>query len=137
MSGTSDLPTLLANLAPVVSPQVYVFLSRPHATYGAGAELDPIATFAEKEGLTLIVPKERADEARAEYEGEYALISLSVHSDLQAVGLTAAIAGVLTERGISANIVAAFYHDHLFVPLPRVDDALAALSRLATDNSSP
>lgn len=134
MSGTSDLPTLLATLAPVVSPQVYVFLSRPLATYGVGVELDPIATFSEKEGLTLIVPKERADRAGEDYDGEYALISLSVHSDLQAVGLTAAIAGALSERGISANIVAAFYHDHIFVPWSRVDDAVTALSQLAADN---
>lgn len=134
MSGTSDLPTLLATLAPVVSPHVYVFLTRPLATYGVGAELDPVATFAEMEGLTLIVPKERADAAGEEYVGEFALISLGVHSNLQAVGLTAAIAGALSERGISANIVAAFYHDHLFVPLSRVDDAVAALSQMSADN---
>lgn len=136
MRGTSDLPTLLATLAPVVAPQVYVFLSRPMATYGAGAELDPIATFAEQEGLTLVVPKTRADMAGEHYDGEYALISLSVHSDLQAVGLTAAIAGALSERGISANIVAGFYHDHIFVPASRADDAVAALSQLATVNQS-
>lgn len=134
MSGTSDLPTLLASLAPVVSPQVYVFLSRPAATYGVGVDLHPIATFAEKEGLTLIVPKERADTAGEDYDGEYALISLSVHSDLQAVGLTAAIANALSECGISANIVAAFYHDHVFVPLSRVDDAVTALLNLATNS---
>lgn len=134
MSGESDLSTLLATLAPVVSPQVYVFLSRPLAAYGVGGELDPIATFSEKEGLTLIVPQERADAAGQNYDGEYALISLSVHSDLQAVGLTAAISGALSERGISANIVAAFYHDHLFVPLSRVDDAVDALSQLAANH---
>ena len=134
MSGTSDLPTLLATLAPVVSPQVYVFVSHPLATYGAGVELEPIATFSEKEGLTLVVPKDRADTAGEDYDGEFALISLSVHSDLHAVGLTAAIASAFSEQGISANIVAAFYHDHLFVPLSRVDDAVAALSQLAADN---
>jgi len=63
MSGTSDLATLLASLAPVVSPEVYVFLSRPQAAYGDSVELAPITTFREKEGLTLVVPKERADAA--------------------------------------------------------------------------
>jgi len=134
MSGTSDLPSLLASLSPVVSSHVYVFLTRADATYGDGVELDPIATFSENEGLTLIVPRDRADSAGEEYDGEYALISLGVHSDLQAVGLTAAVAGALTDRGISANIVAGFYHDHLFVPLSRVDDAVAALIQLTAKN---
>tara|TARA_R110002049_G_scaffold305056_3_gene501135 strand:+ start:88426 stop:88836 length:411 start_codon:yes stop_codon:yes gene_type:complete len=134
MSGASDLPTLLAALAPVVSPHVYVFLSFPNATYGIGAELEPIASFAEKEGLTLIVPQSRADAANEEYEDKYALISLGVHSDLQAVGLTAAITYALSERGISANIVAAFYHDHIFVPLPRADEAVTALLQLAANH---
>ena len=136
MSGISDLSILLASLSPVVSPDVYVFLSRPLATYGVGVELDPIATFSENEGLTLVVRKERADAAGERYDGEYGLISLSVHSDLQAVGLTAAIAGALSERGISANIVAAFYHDHIFVPLSRVGDAVTALSQLAARNQT-
>ena len=134
MSGISDLPTLLASLSPVVSPSVYVFLTRPSAAYGDGADLHPLATFAESEGLTLVVKKERADAAGERYHGEFGLISLGVHSDLQAVGLTAAIANALSEHGISANIVSAFYHDHLFVPLSRVNDAMTVLSELAIDN---
>lgn len=134
MSGISDLPTLLASLSPVVSSDVYVFLTRPFATYGDGAELDPIATFSENEGLTLVVRKERAEASGERYQGEYGLISLGVHSDLQAVGLTAAIATALSDQGISTNIVAAFYHDHLFVPFSRVDDAVTVLSQLAVDN---
>jgi len=134
MSGISDLPALLASLAPVVSPDVYVFLSRPFATYGDGAELDPVATFSESEGLTLVVRKERAVAAGERYRGEYGMISLGVHSDLEAVGLTAAVASALSKQGISANIVAAFYHDHLFVPFSRVSDAVTVLSQLATAN---
>ena len=136
MRGTSDLPTLLATLAPAVSPDVYVFLSCTHAKYGDRADLKPIAAFCESEGLTLIVPKEHADATGQDYDGEYSLVSLGVHSDLQAVGLTAAIASVLSDRGIAANIVAAFYHDHIFVPLSRVDDAVAALLQLAADNQA-
>ena len=134
MSGISDLPTLLASLTPAASHDVYVFLTWPSATYGDGAELNPIATFLENEGLTLVVPKERADAAGDHYHGEYGMISLGVHSDLQAVGLTAAIANALADHGISANIVAAHYHDHIFVPFPRVGDALKVLEQLAADN---
>ncbi|TWU60566.1 ACT domain protein [Rubripirellula tenax] len=136
MSGVSDLSTLLASLSPVVSPHLYVFLTRPAATYGAGGELEPIASFCEREGLTIVVRKDRADAAGENYEGEYALISLSVHSDLQAVGLTAAIAGSLAGRGISANIVAAFYHDHIFVPSSRAGDAIEVLSQLVAKNQT-
>ena len=87
MSGISDLSTLLASLSPVVAPDVFVFLTRPLATYGDHAELLPIATFSESEGLTLVVPKERAEAAGECYQGEFGMISLGVHSDLQAVGL--------------------------------------------------
>ena len=134
MSGISDLPTLLASLTPVVSSEVYVFLTRPSATYGDGAELDPIASFLENEGLTLVVSRERAVAAGDHYQGEYGMISLGVHSDLQAVGLTATIANALAEHSISANIVAAFYHDHIFVPSSRVGDAVKVLEQLAADN---
>ena len=134
MSGESDLLTLLATLEPVVSPEVYVFVSRAEATYGAGGELEPIGCFIEREGLSLIVPKERADNAGEEYDGEFALISLGVHSDLQAVGLTAAVASALAEHGISANVVAAFCHDHIFVPAARVSDAVVVLSQLANES---
>ena len=136
MSGISDLPTLLASLNPVVSSDVYVFLTRPSAAYGDCAELNPIAAFLENEGLTLVVPKERAIAAGDHYQGEYGMISLGVHSDLQAVGLTATIAKALADRGISANIVAAFYHDHIFVPSSRVDDAVKVLEQLAADNQT-
>ncbi|EMI41039.1 ACT domain-containing protein [Rhodopirellula sp. SWK7] len=75
------------------------------------------------------MPKERADRAGEPYAGEFGLISLSVHSDLAAVGLTAAIDGALTEQGISANVVAAFDHDHLFVPVSQTEDAMATRMR--------
>ena len=136
MSGESDLAILLGSLAPIVSPDDYVFVSRPTATYGDGAELSPIAVFREPEGLTLIVPKDRADAAGEHYDGAYRLISLGAYSALHAIGLTAAITAALSNRGISANVVAAFHHDHLFVPASQVDDAVAALVQLAGDSQS-
>ena len=57
-----------------------------------------------------------------------AWITLTVHSDLQAVGLTAAVAEVLTKASISCNVVAAAFHDHIFVPADRAADALAELA---------
>ena len=83
---------------------------------------DGFALIREDEGLTLI---------RAHPEGEWARISLEVHSSLSAVGLTAALSAALVEAGISANIVAALRHDHLFVPWDRRDEALARIQSLA------
>ena len=63
-----------------------------------------------------------------EVVGPFALISLTVHSDLHAVGLLAKITNALAKEGISVNAFSAYYHDHLFVPFARKDDAMAALT---------
>ena len=81
---------------------------------------DAFALIREAEGVTII-----------RQGSGWARITLAVHSSLDAVGLTAAVAGVLAERGISANMVAAFHHDHLFVPWSRRAEALAALQALS------
>jgi hypothetical protein len=83
---------------------------------------DAFALIREEEGLTAI---------RAHPEGEWARISLEVHSSLDAVGLTAALSKALAEAGISANIVAALRHDHLFVPWDRREDAMGCLKALS------
>ncbi len=134
MSGTSDLQKLLSTLQPVLKQGEFVFISHPKAIYGDGAHLNPIAAFLEREGLTLIVPRETADESGKSYNGVFRMVTMKVHSDLAAVGLTAAVAQTLAERNISANVVAAYHHDHIFVPADRADDAIAALEELMTDN---
>ena len=80
----------------------------------------------------MILPKEKADAMNIPYSTTCAWITLTVHSSLEAVGLTAAVSKALTEANISCNIVAAFYHDHIFVPIadaPRAMDALFALTK--------
>ena len=114
MAGERDLARLLAALDPQLHPERYSFSATSDATLGEGA----FAIVRESEGLTLIRP----DPA-----GEWARISLGVHSSLEAVGLTAAFSSRLAEAGISANVVAAFYHDHIFVPWDRREEALEAL----------
>lgn len=85
---------------------------------------DAFALIGEKEGRTLIAPV---------VNGEWARISLTVHSDLQAIGLTAALSRALADVGISANVVAGYYHDHIFVPWARRHDALTALTKLGEE----
>jgi len=88
-----------------------------------------IGTFREDEGVTAIVPAELADELGIEGP-DFARITLMVNSDLEGVGLTAAVAGALAEMGIACNMVAAFYHDHVFVPADRAEEAVALLREL-------
>ncbi len=131
MPGEKNLQALIANLSPHLDSTDYVFCSIPQAGYGDCAWLEPLATMQEAEGLTLVVPRSRADSHGVEYEGVYRRITLQVHSALDAVGLTALFSGLLGERGISANVVAGYYHDHIFVPAGRAEEAYNALVRLS------
>lgn len=128
MAGERDLQKLLPGLRPVLNPGRYVFCTRPGKV---PAGLRPVVTVAEPEGVTFVVAQEEADPLGLPYEYVAAWITLRVHSALDAVGLTAAVAGALAERGISCNVVAGFHHDHLFVPAEDADRALAALDSLA------
>ena len=105
----------------------------PAGCYGDGSELDPVASLKEQEGLTLVVPQDRADVSGLNYEGVFRWVTLEVHSSLQAVGLTAAVSAALSQLDIAANVIAAAHHDHVFVPADRVHDALQALKELARD----
>lgn len=130
MRGITDLSTLLTSLNPVLADGEFVFVTHASASYGDGAKLQPIAAIVEEEGLTLVLPKSQADNAGELYEGVFRKITLEVHSSLSAVGLTAAVADVLYQHDISVNVIAAFYHDHIFVPACRAHEAMVALAQL-------
>ncbi|MCA9897714.1 MAG: ACT domain-containing protein [Ardenticatenaceae bacterium] len=130
MSGETDLSKMLATLAPQLHDTEFVFCTFPLAAYGNHTDLEPIASFIEAEGLTLVIPRHRAEQHGIAYEGAFRCITLSVHSSLAAVGLTAVIATQLAKHHISANVIAAYYHDHVFVQNGRANDALAALNAL-------
>ncbi|NGO06570.1 ACT domain-containing protein [Streptomyces sp. HC44] len=134
MSAERDLARLLGDLRPALHPGRYVFTTVPAGTAPPG--LAPVVTVAEDEGLTLVVPQGNADAARLSYDYVAAWITLRVHSALDAVGLTAAVARALADAGLSCNVVAGFHHDHLFVPYERAAEAVALLERLA-DRSGP
>ena len=114
MDGERDLARLLAALDPRLHPERYSFSVTTDSAFQDGQ----FAIIREGEGLTAIGPNPA---------GEWARISLRVHSSLEAVGLTAEIARRLAELGISANVVAALHHDHIFVPWDRREEALEAL----------
>jgi hypothetical protein len=127
MSGETDLSTLLQTLSPRLDPEHYVFCSVTGVGYGAFAHLNPRACFREDEGLTLVLTQAHASAEGLSYDGCFQCITLEAHSSLLAVGLTAALSTQLATAGISANIIAGFYHDHVFVPM---DDALRAMAVL-------
>lgn len=114
-----DLATLLAQARPSLSGTRYAISNMADAP--PHMPDDAFALIREAEGLTLIQPAA---------DGDWARITMTVTSDLSAVGFTAAFARALTKRGIPANVVAAYHHDHILVPWDRRDEALAALSSL-------
>lgn len=130
MPGEHDLARLLAGLDPVAHDGEYVFVTVPGEAVPAG--VDPVMTFAEAEGRTLILRREQAEAAGLAWTFPCAWITLRVHSSLAAVGLLAAVAGALAAAGISCNAVAAYHHDHLFVPHDRAAEAVRLLRGLAS-----
>ena len=124
----NDLNTLLASMSPELQPGVFIYASVPFDTDLSG--VTPIATVREREGLTIIAEESEALTAGIEPMFRAAWITLTVHSDLQAVGLTAAFAAALGKANVSCNVVAAAYHDHVFVPIESADTAMAALQQL-------
>ena len=128
MRGETDLDRLLASMSPVLTEGEYVFCTISGAKYGDYAESNPIASFAESEGLTLVLSKDSAVESSLSFEGVFRCITLGVHSSLEAVGLTAAVAGKLAEHGIAANVIAAYFYDHVFVQAELADHAIGILS---------
>ncbi|MFJ1749786.1 ACT domain-containing protein [Streptomyces sp. NPDC088116] len=128
MSGEADLRKLLSGMSPELRPGRYVFTV---AEAGIPPGLTPVVTVAEQEGLTLVVRLEDADAAGLAYEYVAGWITLRVHSALDAVGLTAAVAQELAAAGLSCNVVAGFHHDHLFIPYERAAEAVTLLEALA------
>ena len=134
MAAIRDLRRLLAELRPVRQPGRYVFTT---ATGPMPAGLRPVMTFTEDEGLTLILAQDAADASGLPYDLVTAWITLTVSSALDAVGLTAAVAGALADAGLSCNVIAATHHDHLFVPETAAAATLAVLRDLAATAADP
>lgn len=135
MPGITDLDILLSTMQPLLQDGDYIFSTFPNTEMEQTTHLKPVGCFHEKEGLTLIIKKEIADKYEIKYTAVFSLISLTIHSSLEAVGLTAAISTQLAKNGISANVVAAFYHDHIFIPKEQIQSAMNALNELQKEQS--
>jgi hypothetical protein len=131
MSGEKNLAKLLSSMSPQLVAGEFVFCTFENAYYGDHSGLQPIASFSESEGLTLVIAKTTADLQQIHYESVFRCITLKVHSSLDAVGLTAAFAAKLAQHGISANVIAGYYHDHIFVRRELAHKAIEALKELS------
>ncbi|UWR23029.1 ACT domain-containing protein [Sulfitobacter sp. S190] len=131
MSGEHDLDTLLATMTAKLAPETYVFVTLAPDAVPAG--ITPRMMFNEAEGVTLILTRDTAEHAGLEWEFACRMITLDVHSALEAVGFIARVASALAAAGMGVNPVSGFYHDHLFVPDGRQDDALAVIARIASE----
>ncbi|MFH1394501.1 MAG: ACT domain-containing protein [Candidatus Micrarchaeota archaeon] len=133
----SDLDELLKNMAPKVVEGKHHFASVDEGNLMAVANYLSyvVDVFREEEGLSIVFQedilegmKELSDK---EVLGPFAMITLSVNSDLTAVGFLAKVADALAKEGISSNVFSAYHHDHLFVPYEKKDDAMRVLRRLS------
>lgn len=128
MTGETNLQLLLREMRPILHPGEYVFCVIPDKNIINDVTF--IGLFREAEGWTVVLAREVADDLGLSYSFIASWITLTVHSALEAVGLTAAFAKALAEVNISCNVVAGFYHDHLFVPKADAEKAMKALQNL-------
>lgn len=131
MTGVRDLHDLCRRMTPSMVEGVFVYCSFSDFRLPQG--LEPICTFREEEGLTAIVSKTQAEASGVPYTFPCRLITLAVHSSLDAVGFLACITDRLAREGIACNAVAGFHHDHLFVPEARASETLEVLNGLAAE----
>lgn len=129
MAGETSLATLLRSMSPQLNDGEYVFCSLPDRSLLQDCEV--LGSFREREGLTVILARQQAERLGLGFDYVAAWITLNVHSALEAVGLTAAFAGALGNAGISCNVIAGYYHDHLFVGQADAGRAMQVLQQLA------
>ena len=129
MPSSRDLSHLLGSMTPVLLPHTYVFLTvKPGEPLPA---IDSVMRFNEAEGVTLIAEKSAVEGVGIQYEFPCRMITLNIHSSLEAVGFLAVITPHLAKLGVGVNPVSGFFHDHLFIPADRAEDVMTALVELS------
>jgi hypothetical protein len=127
---------MIANMTPELKPGSYVFVTINDPARIASLTAEAIGTFQEDEGMSLILPLEVARKSVLNTDQPMRCVTLNVYSDLDGVGLTAAVATALGEADIPCNMVAAYHHDHVFVPAAMAERALTVLVELQRRSSA-
>ncbi len=129
MAGEKDLDKLLKAMKPALNAGDYVFCTTKDLSKIDFNDI--ILTFKEQEGIAIILERQVADKLRLNYTFVTSWITLTVHSSLEAVGLTATFSKALSDENISCNVVAGYFHDHIFVDKKDVDKAMMVLDKLS------
>jgi len=129
-----DGRAMIAAMTPVLAPGEFVFCTASDAETIAKAQPMALGWFREREGVSLILERGAAEVFGFDVSLPMRRIELQVHSALDGVGLTAAVATALGAENIPCNVVAAFHHDHVFVPSEMAKRALAALRKVQSDS---
>ncbi|TAI49695.1 ACT domain-containing protein [Flagellimonas allohymeniacidonis] len=129
MTGETNISALIKEMNPILNEGEYVFCTVRDA--GKIGHKEILGQFKEKEGTTLILERTKADELHLNYDYVASWITLMVHSSLEAVGLTSAFSTALAQNNISCNVVAGYYHDHIFVGKRDAKKAVEVLKKLS------
>lgn len=132
MAGETDINLLVKSMKPELNPGEYVFVTVDDLD--SIERSSTICEFKEKEGTTLIIEKKKADQMKLPYDYIAAWITLTIHSSLNVVGLTALFSTELAKNDISCNVIAGYYHDHIFVAEKDAEKAVALLTALSKNN---
>lgn len=129
MAGETNLNTLLQDMTPKLNPGTYVFVTLKDVSHIDRA--DTLCEFKETEGTTVVINKEKADALKLPYEFIASWITLEIHSSLDAKGLTAAFSTALAKHNLSCNVIAGYYHDHIFIHKQDADKAMSVLKAIS------
>lgn len=130
MFGEKELSELIKSLSPILNEGEYVFCTISDNEIQNIKRKDTICEFKEKEGITIVLERHKADDLNLKYNFVSSWITLNVHSALDAVGLTALFSTELSKHHISCNVIAGYFHDHIFVSKEDGEKAMDVLSKL-------